>query len=332
LFTLFQNRLGDLFFVFFILFVIDMVIVTNLLVKFGLLFLIIGGCVKSAQFPFNSWLLSAISAPTPISSLVHSSTLVVAGVYILLQFRYCLVDILYVLKYIRFISLFIRSFGLLNEVDIKKLIAYSTIRHVSLIIYLLRFKLYKVVYFHLNIHAIFKSLIFICFGFVILSSFHGQDKRLVVLLNINPIVKIIYYFSCLCLAGLPFLRAFFSKDFIIEKFIEFRVEFYFLIFLLFFLGLRIYYRIKLAFLTNYLFSFCIIEKSYLGIGSVCCISIIIISLVNVYIGIIFRLTLELIRFKLRVYILVVFFFFLRIFSNLNFKLNTYDKIKNFKEI
>jgi NADH:ubiquinone oxidoreductase subunit 5 (subunit L)/multisubunit Na+/H+ antiporter MnhA subunit len=54
LFTLFQNRLGDLFFVFFILFSIDLVIVTNLLVKFALLFLIIGSCVKSAQFPFNS--------------------------------------------------------------------------------------------------------------------------------------------------------------------------------------------------------------------------------------------------------------------------------------
>jgi NADH-ubiquinone oxidoreductase chain 5 len=271
-------------------------------------------------------------APTPISSLVHSSTLVVAGVYILLQFRYCLVDILYILKYIRFIRLFIRRFGLLNEVDIKKLIAYSTIRHVSLIIYLLRFKLYKVVYFHLNIHAIFKPLIFICFGFVILSSFHGQDKRLVVLLNINPMVKIIYYFSCLCLAGLPFLRAFFSKDFIIEKFMEFRVEFYFILFLLFFLGLRIYYRLKLLFLTNYLFSFSIIEKRLIGIGRVCLIRFVMIRLVNVYIRVVFSLSLEIIRFKFIIYIIVIFFFFLRIFRNLNFKLNTYDKLKNFKEI
>ena len=101
------------------------------------------------------------------------------------------------------------------ENDIKKLIAYSTINHVSLIIYLLSFKLFKVVYFHLNIHAIFKSLIFICFGFVILSSYHAQDKRLVSLINLNPIVKIMYYFSCLCLMGLPFLSGFFSKDFII---------------------------------------------------------------------------------------------------------------------
>jgi len=118
----------------------------------------------------------------------------------------------------------VRRFGLLNESDIKKLIAYSTISHVSLIIYLLRFQLYKIVYFHLNVHAIFKSLMFMCFGFVMLSSFHSQDKRLVSLVNINPLIKIIYYFSCLCLAGLPFLSGFFSKDFIIEKFIEFSYE------------------------------------------------------------------------------------------------------------
>jgi len=207
--------------------------------------LIVGACVKRAQFPFNSWLLAAISAPTPISSLVHSSTLVVAGVYILLQFRYCLLDILIYLKYISIFSLFLRSFGLINEFDIKKLIAYSTINHVSLIIYLISFKLFKVAYFHLNIHAIFKSLIFICFGFLILSSFHAQDKRLVTLVNLNPIVKIIYYFSCLCLAGLPFLRGFFSKDLIIEKIIRVTYDYFFIIALFFFLGIRIYYRVKL---------------------------------------------------------------------------------------
>jgi NADH-ubiquinone oxidoreductase chain 5 len=276
--------------------------------------------------------LSAIRAPTPISSLVHSSTLVVAGVYILLQFSYCLREMLDVLKYIRVIRLIIRRFGLLNELDIKKLIAYSTMRHVSLIIYILRFKLFKITYFHLNVHAIFKSLIFMCFGFVILSSFHSQDKRLVLLLYINPLIKIVYYFSCICLAGLPFLRGFFSKDFIIEKIIDLNTEFIFVFLLLFFLSLRIYYRIKLLSLTEVMFSYRIVEKRYVGIGSVFIIIFISISIINVYIRLVFRLRLEIMSFKLSIYFLVFFILILRVFRNLNYKIMRYEKVKRFFEV
>jgi len=332
LFTLFQNRIGDLFFVIFILGVIDLSIWRRIVLKLGVVFLILGACVKRAQFPFNSWLLAAIRAPTPISSLVHSSTLVVAGVYILLQYSYCLRDILNVLKYVRVLRLILRRFGLLNEFDIKKLIAYSTLRHVSLIIYILRFKLFKVVYFHLNIHAMFKSLIFMCFGFVILSSYHAQDKRLVSLINLNPIIKLVYYFSCLCLAGLPFLSGFFSKDLIIEKIIEISVESLFVWLLLGFLRIRIYYRIKLLRLTNILFSYRIVEKSYLGIARVIIIISVIILLINVFLSLVFRLRLELISLKLFIYVFIRVFLFLRILTNWNYKIKVYDKMKNFKEI
>ena len=332
LFTLFQNRIGDLFFVFFIMGSIDLLIFNNVTLKFGLLFLIFGACVKRAQFPFNSWLLSAIRAPTPISSLVHSSTLVVAGVFILLQYSYCLIDVLVYLKYVRILSLFLSRFGLLNESDIKKLIAYSTINHVSLIIYLLSYKLFKVVYFHLNIHAIFKSLIFMCFGFVMLVSFHGQDKRLISLININPLIKIIYYFSCLCLGGLPFLRAFFSKDLIIEKFIEFSLEIRYIFFLILFLGLSIYYRVKLFKLREVVFRFQLVEKSFLGLVRIFIISVIMIVLINLYLRLVFSLSLEFLSFKLRVYLLVLIFLLLSLLMNLNFKIVNYDKIKNFIEV
>jgi len=258
--------------------------------------------------------------------------LVVAGVFILLQFSYCLRDILQRLKFISLISLFIRSFGLLNELDIKKLIAYSTIRHVSLIIYILRFKLYKVVYFHLNIHAIFKSLIFMCFGFVILISFHGQDKRFVTYINLNPLIKRVYYLSCLCLAGLPFLRGFFSKDLIIEKIIERSIEVSFIVFLLLFLRIRIYYRLKLLRLKESIFSYMIIQKSYLGRLRVCFITFLIVLIINVYLRLVFRVRLEIISVKITIYLIIIFFFFLRIYSNLNYKFIAYEKIKNFKEI
>jgi NADH-ubiquinone oxidoreductase chain 5 len=209
--------------------------------------------------------LAAIRAPTPISSLVHSSTLVVAGVYILLQYRYRLSDGLGVLKFVRLLRLIVSGFGLLNETDIKKLIAYSTMSHVSLMLYLLRFGLYKIVYFHLNVHAIFKSLIFICFGYVMLISFHGQDKRLISLLRLNPVIKIIYNYACLCIMGLPFLRAFFSKDFIIEKIIEFSFEAFYIIMLLLFLGVSVFYRIKLLQLHYIIFSYQIVQGYLLSI-------------------------------------------------------------------
>lgn len=332
LYTLFQNRIGDLFFVLFLVGLVELRIGGRLVVKYGLLTLIVGACVKRAQYPFNSWLLAAIRAPTPISALVHSSTLVVAGVFVLLQYSYCLIDILDVLKFIRILTLLIRRTGLLVEIDIKKLIAYSTLRHVSLIMLMLRLKLFKVVYFHLNIHAMFKSTIFMCFGFVMLISYHGQDKRLVRLVNLNPLLKIIYYYSRLCLIGLPFLRGFFSKDFIIEKFIDVNKDFFLVVLLLVFLRIRVYYGMKLLRLTRVFYSYRIIEKNYLGICGVLLIGLVITVVINVYVRLMLRLTLEMISFKMIIYLFIVVFFVLRVMTNLNFKFRVYDKVKNFKEI
>jgi len=249
-----------------------------------------------------------------------------------LQFRYCLTDVLEVLKFIRVLTLIFSRFGLLNEADIKKLIAYSTISHVSLILFLISFKLYKIVYFHLNIHAIFKSLIFICFGFVMLVSYHSQDKRLVTFLRLNPVIKFIYFLSCLCLAGLPFLRGFFSKDFMIEKIIENNGQILFIFLLLLFLSIRIYYSIKLLFLSSILFSFQLVDKRFLRMLGVVIIVIVIISIINLYIRLVFSLRLEIISNKVSIYLLILIFLLLRFLSNLSYKINVYDKILNFKEI
>nr|YP_003331192.1 NADH dehydrogenase subunit 5 [Rotaria rotatoria]ACT21461.1 NADH dehydrogenase subunit 5 [Rotaria rotatoria] len=332
LFTLFQNRIGDLFFVLFIVGVMEMSMVGSVIVKYGILFLILGGCVKSAQFPFNSWLLAAMSAPTPISALVHSSTLVVAGVFILLQFSYCLVDMLDVLKYISLLTLLLSTTGLLIELDMKKLIAYSTLSHVSLMMFMLSLKLFKVVYFHLNIHAMFKSTMFMCFGFVMLASFHGQDKRLVSLNNLNPLLKMLYYFSSLCLMGLPFLSGFFSKDFIIEKTMEFNQEFFLVVLLLLFLGVSVYYGLKLLSLVNVFYSYTLVEKSYLGMFGVLCMMAVMVGVINLYLSLMLTLTLEIFSFKMMIYLFVLGFFILSVMSQFTFKFNSYDKIKSFKEV
>jgi NADH-ubiquinone oxidoreductase chain 5 len=263
--------------------------------------------------------LAAIRAPTPISSLVHSSTLVVAGVYILLQFSYCLLDVLIVLKYISLLTLLIRFFGLLNESDIKKLIAYSTIRHVALIIFLIRIQLYKITFFHLNVHAIFKSLIFICFGFTILSSYHRQDKRLVSYIILSPIIKIIYYFACFCLIGLPFLRGFFSKDFIIEKTIENNSEMRNIFLLLLFLRVRIYYRIKLFQLFRTIYVLRVVEIQISGMFGLLVIIRLRVLIINVFISIVFRVSLEILSYKIIIYLLIFIFLLLRLLTNLNYK-------------
>ena len=250
----------------------------------------------------------------------------------LLQFSYCLIDVLEVLKYLRVLTLVVRRIGLLIEFDMKKLIAYSTLRHVSLIMLMLRLKLFKVVYFHLNIHAMFKSTIFMCFGFVILASYHRQDKRLVSLNRLNPLIKIMYYFSCLCLIGLPFLRGFFSKDFIIEKFMEVNNEFYLVILLLMFLGIRVYYGVKLLNLINVYFPYRIVEKRYLGVMRVVCMILIMVFIINVYIRLMVSLSLEILSFKIMIYLFIVVFFLIRVLTNMNYKFNIYDKVKNMKEV
>jgi len=136
----------------------------------------------------------------------------------------------------------------------------------------------------------------------------------------------------MCLAGLPFLRGFFSKDLMIEKIIEINGEIYFIVFLLLFLSIRIYYSIKLLRLTEVLFSYSIIEKSYLGIFSVLFIGLVIVFLVNIYLSLVFRVSLEFLSSKLRIYFLIIVFLILSLMTNLNFKLVAYDKVKNFKEV
>ena len=171
-----------------------------------------------------------------------------------------------------------------------------------------------------------------CFGFVILNSFHSQDKRLTSLLYLNPLIKIIYSFSCLCLIGLPFLRAFFSKDFIIEKSVEVSQDLCRVVSLIFFLAVRIYYSFKLLQLNNLTFSYFFIEKQNFGLLRILIISLVSILIINLYISLVFRLTLEIFSVKIFIYLVMFFFLILNLISNLNFKIVSYDKIKNWFEI
>jgi NADH-ubiquinone oxidoreductase chain 5 len=177
---------------------------------------ILAAITKRAQIPFSAWLPAAIAAPTPVSALVHSSTLVTAGVYLLIRFNY-LIGINNILFYIGVLTIFISGLGANFETDLKKIIALSTLSQLGLIIITLSLGYYEFSYFHLLSHAMFKSLLFLCAGVFIHSIGGTQDIRLIGGLTVScPATS--FYFICarIVLCGVPFLSGFYSKDIILE--------------------------------------------------------------------------------------------------------------------
>lgn len=187
--------------------------------------IIIGGLVilaaitKRAQIPFSSWLPAAMAAPTPVSALVHSSTLVTAGVYLLIRFNILLADRVLgeFLLVLSGLTIFIAGLGANFEFDLKKIIALSTLSQLGLIIRILSMGYYKLAFFHLLTHALFKALLFMCAGAIIHNINNSQDIRLIGGLRIHiPITSACLNISNLALCGAPFLAGFYSKDLILE--------------------------------------------------------------------------------------------------------------------
>lgn len=181
--------------------------------------IIVAAITKRAQIPFSSWLPAAIAAPTPVRALVHSSTLVTAGVFLLIRF-YPIINfetIKTTLTIIATITILIASARAIAECDIKKIIALSTLRQVALMIYTLGIGIPEIAFFHLITHALFKALLFICAGNLIDIHHHSQDLRAIG--NISqqlPVISSSITVANIALCGFPFLAGFYSKDLIIE--------------------------------------------------------------------------------------------------------------------
>lgn len=184
----------------------------------GVVFFLIACITKRAQFPFRAWLPSAMAAPTPISSLVHSSTLVTAGVYILIRFHHLLLVNLLIefLLVISLVTIFIAGITALKEYDFKRVIALSTLGQLGFIIFILSVGFPYVAFFHLLIHALFKALLFICAGSVIHRGIGIQDLRKLGNINIDCFTKISLNIAVFNLIGLPFTSGFYSKDSLLE--------------------------------------------------------------------------------------------------------------------
>ena len=220
--TLTLNRVGDLLIIFSIS--IGLTIYTwnfffrEETIKIFNFFLIVAALSKRAQLPFSSWLPLAMAAPTPVSSLVHSSTLVTAGVYLLYRAPAALV--FHLRDYIFFITsltLIIRRMLALQSFDLKEIVAFSTIRHIRLMIIGISNRIYKFSFFHLCTHALFKALLFMCSGYLIYLHRGKQDIRSLHLNLQNYKVKFIFFISSCSIIGLPFIAGFYSKDGLIDE-------------------------------------------------------------------------------------------------------------------
>lgn len=211
---------------------------------------ILAAITKSAQIPFSSWLPAAIAAPTPVSALVHSSTLVTAGVYLLIRFNILLVDsfIGQFLLLISGLTIFIAGLGANFEFDLKKIIALSTLRQLGLIIRILSIGFYKLAFFHLLTHALFKALLFICAGVIIHNTKNAQDIRFIGRLRMRmPLTCSCFNIANLALCGIPFLAGFYSKDLILEVVMLSYINFFSFFLFFFSTGLTVCYSFRLVY-------------------------------------------------------------------------------------
>nr|SSD62294.1 NADH dehydrogenase subunit 5 [Allancastria cerisyi ferdinandi] len=212
------------------------------------LLLIIAAMTKSAQIPFSSWLPAAMAAPTPVSALVHSSTLVTAGVYLLIRFNMMLIDMLFLklLLLLSGLTMFMAGISANYEFDLKKIIALSTLSQLGLMMSILSMGLFDLAFFHLLTHAMFKALLFMCAGVIIHMMNDIQDIRYMGGISMYiPLTSLCLNISNLSLCGIPFLAGFYSKDLILELVSMSNLNM--MIFFLYYIstGLTMYYTIRM---------------------------------------------------------------------------------------
>nr|YP_002261333.1 NADH dehydrogenase subunit 5 [Myrmecophilus manni]ACG59290.1 NADH dehydrogenase subunit 5 [Myrmecophilus manni] len=220
--------------------------------KFIMIMILIAAFTKSAQIPFSSWLPAAMAAPTPVSALVHSSTLVTAGVYLLIRFSNLLLyfDLSGVLMFIGGLTTLLAGVNASLEFDLSKIIALSTLSQLGLMISVLSMGCSKLAFFHLLSHALFKALLFMCAGNIIHNMMNCQDIRSMGgLIMFMPLTSLCFFVSNLALCGMPFLAGFYSKDLILEMSLVQPLNLMGLWFFFFSTGGTVNYTVRLCYLV-----------------------------------------------------------------------------------
>nr|AVN67987.1 NADH dehydrogenase subunit 5 [Macropanesthia sp. B115] len=180
--------------------------------------IVLAAMTSSAQIPFSSWLPAAMAAPTPVSALVHSSTLVTAGVYLLIRFSPSFsMSLNTFLLLISSLTMFMAGAGANYEFDLSSIIALSTLSQLGLMMSIMSLGFAGLAFFHLLTHALFKAMLFMCAGVMIHSMKDLQDIRSMGNLSFQmPLTSSCLMISNFSLCGMPFLAGFYSKDLILE--------------------------------------------------------------------------------------------------------------------
>nr|QJQ34969.1 NADH dehydrogenase subunit 5 [Fusarium redolens] len=183
--------------------------------------LLIGAMAKSSQVGLHIWLPMAMEGPTPVSALIHAATMVTAGVYLLIRssplIEYSAVVLAICLWLGATTTVFSSLIGLFQQ-DIKKIIAYSTMSQLGMMVIAIGLSSYNVAIFHLINHAFYKGLLFLGAGAVIHAVVDNQDLRKYGgLISFLPLTYSVILIASLSLVAFPFMTGFYSKDFILES-------------------------------------------------------------------------------------------------------------------